>query len=150
MVKSLAYQLAHQLPALAEHYVSLNPATLMTLHQPDTAARELLVLPLAQHLRGQQARRGGAGARVLSARWLGRGTARLAPQCVSLLARQVLLLLDALDEADKPVPASAATLGLGGGLGGSLGGTHGSAAFHAALAASQGPSPLDNKVLQVR
>ncbi|KAG2487965.1 hypothetical protein HYH03_013405 [Edaphochlamys debaryana] len=93
VVKTLAYQLAHALPALQPYYCALDPGTLMQLNQPDAAARELLLIPLQQYARGQQ----------------------------------VLLVLDALDEADKAPPPSHA------------GGP----------ATPSAPSALDNKVLQL-
>lgn len=54
VVKTLAYQLAHSLPALQPYYCGLDPGTLMQLHQPDAACRELLMVPLQKHARGQQ------------------------------------------------------------------------------------------------
>ncbi|GIM11101.1 hypothetical protein Vretimale_14612, partial [Volvox reticuliferus] len=96
VVKTLAYQLAQSLPELGRYYCGLDPGTLMQLNQPDTACRELLVMPLQQT-----------------------ATAR---------GQQILLVLDALDEADKtPQPATSGT----------------------ATAATASPSALDNKVLQL-
>ncbi|KAG2433437.1 hypothetical protein HXX76_008494 [Chlamydomonas incerta] len=54
VVKSLAYQLAASLPALAPYYCGLDPGTLMQLTAPDAAARELLLHPLQTYARGQQ------------------------------------------------------------------------------------------------
>ena len=73
VVKSLAYQLAASLPALAPYYCALDPGTLMQLTAPDAAARELLLHPLQTYARGQQVGGGGRWGRGVGGRRAGGG-----------------------------------------------------------------------------
>ncbi|EFJ49075.1 hypothetical protein VOLCADRAFT_104512 [Volvox carteri f. nagariensis] len=101
VVKTLAYQLAQSLPELGRYYCGLDPGTLMQLNQPDTACRELLVMPLQQ--------------------------------TVAARGQQILMVLDALDEADKAPQPTHCT----------------GASTSSSSPSSSTPSALDNKVLQL-